>query len=279
MSVQFSLIKISKFRRFFRAVGDIQFPELLKRSGGHLVMLRHRHVRFSRCIFLLGHMRAGTTALSNILCSRDDVSGFGEAHVRYASRSAPGMLALSQIRQRVFEPSAYYLFDKVLHSHLDENANEAFFQAKAIFLTRKPEATIPSILNLFAQVDSPQYQTYQEAADYYTARIARLGELWSRFSPSHRVSMTYSDITGTPGAHLSALTDLLALNPPLANRYDPSDSPVRNGAGDPLVAGSLNKIVRRATSASSPDVLSVSEADALSRAQAAHAAFLAKVAG
>ena len=48
--------------------------------------------RFDRCLFLVGHMRCGSTALANVLCAHPSVSGYGETHVRYDRPSAPGAL-------------------------------------------------------------------------------------------------------------------------------------------------------------------------------------------
>ena len=91
--------------------------------------------RFDRCLFLVGHMRCGSTALANVLCAHPSVSGYGETHVRYDRPSAPGALILNQLRRGRWRPRATHLFDKLLHDDLDATPPPAFFTARAIFVT------------------------------------------------------------------------------------------------------------------------------------------------
>ncbi len=66
--------------------------------------------RFETSLFLIGHMRCGSTALSAILCSRPDTSGYGEAHIAYTDRAALGVLALNQMRRGAWTGSATTLY-------------------------------------------------------------------------------------------------------------------------------------------------------------------------
>lgn len=199
--------------------------------------------RFENCIFMIGHMRCGTTALSNILCSRPEVSGYGEAHVNYGSAAAPGVLILNQIRRRAWKPAATHLFDKILHSAYDRDASPGFFSARAIFICRSPEASIGSIVKLFQRVGDAQYATRDAASAYYAGRVEAMLRLWERFPATHRVALTYEALRANPELQLNRLSNLLGFDPPLANSYSSHRASSAPGAGDPFTAPGFSSII------------------------------------
>ncbi|MFT3972926.1 MAG: sulfotransferase [Amaricoccus sp.] len=209
-------------------------PAFAKRLAGTGLGLAP-HARHDRCLFLLGHMRCGSTALSNVLCAHPEISGYGESHVDHGAPSAPGRLVLNQIGAGRWKPAARHLFDKVLHDHLDAGVPPAFFAGRAIFLTRAPEPSIASILALFASLGNREYPDPASAAAYYTTRLARLAALWDGFPPERRLALRHETLIADPDAALARLTGFLALERPLTNAY--RASPTRPGAGDPLAAG------------------------------------------
>ncbi len=204
--------------------------------------------RFDRCIFMLAHMRCGSTALSNILCSRPDISGYGEAHIRYDTPNALGGLVVNQARRGGWSPGARYLFDKILHSRHDAEATPAFFQSRAIFVLRAPDPTILSIHRLYAKLGRDEYGTHALAADYYTSRVAALSALWERFAPGNRIGLTHEALIADPEAALHRISTWLDLSPPLENRYQSKTASRRGGAGDPLKSGAFSRIERGAVS-------------------------------
>lgn len=243
-------------------------PAFAKRLAGTGLGLAP-HARHNRCVYLLGHMRCGSTALSNVLCAHPAISGHGESHIDHGAPAAPGRLILNQIGAGRWKPGARFLFDKILHDRLDVDVPTAFFTGRAIFLTRSPAPAIASILALFASLDSHDYPDPASAAAYYTARLARLSELWDRFPPERRLALRHESLVAAPEAALARLTGFLALCPALRNAY--CASPTRPGAGDPL-AGHRNRI---AAADPSPRHVAFSP-DELAAAEAAHAAFIAR---
>lgn len=206
-----------------------------KRSAGWLIGHSMPRYRYRNCLFVLAHMRCGSTALANILCSRPDVSGYGEAHVRHDGQGALGRLALNQMRRGGWKPRASHLFDKILHSRHDEAAPPDFFQARAIFLVRRPGDAIRSISSLFA--GRREYATLAEAADYYVERVEALQTLWPRFPPERRIGLTHEALLTDPERALAAISARLGFSPPLENRYVSLSASRRGGGGDPLVSG------------------------------------------
>ena len=224
-----------------------------KRSTGWLLSRTVPHYRYPNCLFILAHMRCGSTALSNVLCSRPDVSGYGEAHVTHDSTAAPGLLALNQLRRGGWKPRADCLFDKILHSRHDQSAPPEFFEARAIFLVRRPGDAIHSIVRLFAGLGRAEYQTYEEATQYYVERVTALAALWDRFSGQRRIGFTHETLLASPDRALAAISRQLSFCPPLENRYVSLAASRRGGGGDPLQSGNHTRIQSDPSATGVPD--------------------------
>jgi hypothetical protein len=221
----------------------------IKATAGQIIGAVNPQCRYDRAIFILAHMRCGSTALSNVLCSRPDVSGYGEAHVRYADTASLGRLVVNQALRKAWKPGARYLFDKILHNRHDAAAPPAFFTTRAIFMARDPDPAIRSIRSLFAVRGKTEYQTDDDAALYYAQRLDRLLHLWPQFAPDRRVALTHSDLVTRTDAVLAQISDRLAIRPVLENRYVSPAASRRGGGGDPTASGAHQRIVARAPDA------------------------------
>lgn len=220
-------------------------PDPIKRVGGRLFAAFQPQCRFDKTVFLLGHMRCGSTALSHVICGHPAISGYGEAHIDYAVPGALGILALNQRRRQAWKPQASRLFDKILHNRYDAATGPAFFTSTAIFVVREPAPTIRSIRQLFREIGSDEYATDALAADYYLERLATLARLWARFPEDRRIGCSYETMVAQPGQTVDAISDCLGLNPPLENAYDAAGKVARRGAGDPLAAHLHSRIEHR----------------------------------
>jgi hypothetical protein len=199
--------------------------------------------RYERALFIIGHMRCGSTALSNVLCSRDDVSGYGESHIRHWQPGALGWLVLKQWRRGQWKPRAGHLLDKILHSYFDVEAGPEFFTARAIFMVRSPAEAIPSIRKLYAAIGANQYRSDDEAASYYVSRLRTMLELWERFPPARRTGVSHDALTSDPDGELARIGRQLGLNPPLTNTYRRPRAIAEAGVGDPLSSHKFDRIV------------------------------------
>ncbi|MCJ2183524.1 sulfotransferase [Novosphingobium sp. 1949] len=213
-----------------------------KRGLGWLAGRAFAQCSYANCLFVLAHMRCGSTALSNVICSRPDISGYGETHVRHDGPDAPGRLAVNGLRRGGWRVSAPYQFDKILHSRLDRTAPPAFYDARAIFVVRQPEATIPSIVRLFAKLGRNEYRTQAEAADYYIERVGALAAMWHRFPAERRIGLTHGALLADPDAQLARISRALAIDPPLENTYRSHAASRRGGGGDPYVSARHSRI-------------------------------------
>jgi hypothetical protein len=217
-------------------------PAGLKRSAGRAIAALDPRCRYANCLFLLGHMRCGSTALSNILVSRPDVSGYGEAHVAYRTPSSPGELLLNQRRRGGHKPGARLFFDKILHDRYDAAPDPGFFDARAIFVARAPDEAILSIHSLFETLGSGEYGSDAAAAAYLAGRLETLLALWPRFVPERRLAFTHAAIVADPDAALTRLSAFVGFEPPLANSYAAGERKSA-GAGDPINAHRFTQIM------------------------------------
>ena len=213
-----------------------------KRAAGWLISRSAPRYRYDNCLFVLAHMRCGSTALSNVLCSRAEISGYGEAHVAYRDRESLGQLALNQLRRGGWKPGAAFQFDKILHSRHDLAVPREFFDARAIFVIRRPDEAIASIVRLFAGRERNEYASAEQAAAYYVERLARLEALWPRFPAHRRIGATHRELVGDPDGTLARISGRLGFDPPLANRYVSPPASRRGGGGDPAVSGQHTRI-------------------------------------
>lgn len=216
-------------------------PEKLKQLASAVVAQTAPQCRYASTLFLLGHMRCGSTAVSNILVSRRDVSGYGEAHVAYSDENALGRLLINQWRRGGWKPGADWLFDKILHDRYDAKAKDEFFLSRALFVARAPEDSVRSIRALFANLRSTEYDSDEKAGRYLAARMTTLLGLWERFPPDRRLALTHASIIADPECAVSRLSDFTGFNPPLVNRYD-AGRVMGEGAGDPMQAHRFQRI-------------------------------------
>jgi hypothetical protein len=214
-------------------------------STGSVLRVIDRRLVFRNCIFMLAHMRCGSTALSHVLCANPDISGYGEAHVPYRTERDVAHLAVKCRYFRGWKKGAPFLFDKILWNHLDIEADESFMQARAVFMCRNPADTIASILNLATRDAYMSRFDLDRAASYYERRLTRLIDLWERFDDSRKIGFRYSEVVSDPDTVLSAISAALALGTPLANRYERTQPKGRVGTGDPLDADRLTGLVAK----------------------------------
>lgn len=236
-----------------------QRTSVVKTALGTAVAMVNPQCRFDRCLFVIGHMRCGSTALSHILCSRPEISGYGEAHIAYRSRAALGVLVVNQWRRKAWKPGARHLFDKILHTRYDDVPSAGLSDAHALFVARDPETTIRSIRTLFARIGSDEYATDAAAADYYIERMRAMLSMWAQFAAPRRIAFTHAQLTGDPQRLLDRISHMLDLAPQLENRYSIATGPIGRGAGDPLVSHRHDRIVpqQQATSVAGTEPLAI----------------------
>lgn len=183
-------------------------------------------------IYLLSHMRAYTSLAGHILGSHPQINGYYEMHLSYEDAAALDKQRELFQQSDVLKPNSRYLFDKLLHNDyrlLPERLGPA--EIKVLISLAEPEHTIKSIVHLFAQKPVEDlYASPVEAAKYYIARVQALAD-FAQANPGY----FYFDAElwqRAPAQLLPRLTEWLALDSPLSERYQTFSQTGKAGKGD-----------------------------------------------
>ena len=225
--------------------------------------------RYQGAILVLSHMRSATTALSNVLCSHSDVSGYGETHVAHIRGSGIGQVLVNQVIRRAWKPRASHLFDKILHDRLDKTPTPDFYKARAIFIARAPRPSILSIQKLAETTAMKEYLGAEAAATYYEQRLQTLIAHWHRFPQTQRFGLTAEQLFDDPDGQIAKLADWIKLTPQLENQYVSHKATQVGGGGDPTQSAKFTRIEPRPAPPDLSPVMSVS-ADLSDRCLAAY---------
>ena len=198
-------------------------------------------------IFLLSHMRAYTSLLGHILGSHPQINGYYEMHLSYASADDLARQVQLYAQQDTLKPGSRFLFDKLLHNDYVLERDALHLQGETVLLAlRRPEPTLKSIINLFAQKNTHEpYANPAEATQYYVERLQALAE----FSRQYPQGYQYFDaelIRTDTETTLATLSQWLELDSPLSAHYQRFAKTGVAGAGDTSVAISSGKVISEA---------------------------------
>lgn len=196
-------------------------------------------------LFVLGHMRSGSSLLVHILTSHKKIKGYGETHINYKDKKDFGFCAANICRYlRDFSIKEEYILDKVLHKwYLEDKTILSKECVKVIFMLRSPDEALSSIVrNMdFVEGVDEAYQRYEKQIEWMQAMARRL--------PSRKWSyVTYSDLTQRTETVFSRLESLLGLDTPLPERYEKNRYTGTSGIGDPgphIEAGYIKRNIDR----------------------------------
>lgn len=171
-------------------------------------------------VFLLSHMRALTSLTGHILGSHPRISGYSELHLDYADAHALDAQRAALLANDGIKPQSRYLFDKLLHNDyrlLPDRLGAT--PLKILVALREPEASLRSIVHLFARKPDPdRYASPLAAAHYYVSRLNAL----AGFCRATTRPYFYFDadvLRRAPATLLPGLASWLELDTPLSERY------------------------------------------------------------
>jgi hypothetical protein len=178
-----------------------------------------------KVLFILSHMRSGSSLLAHILSSNPTIRGYGETHIQYASE-----LDFKQLILKVYLRAAEfrhvedlqnltmhhrYILDKVLHNN--KFLDHAFLSSahvSSIFLLREPARSIASILDL-----KPHW-TEDTALDYYVGRLNMLSTYAELInSPSKTFFVTYEQLLNATPLALQGIQQFLGVKHSFSEHY------------------------------------------------------------
>lgn len=206
------------------------------------LLLRSPLLSFGRYqnLFLISHMRARTSLLSHILGSHEEIAGYYEQHIARWKRASDLRLRASLLEERLVTPRTRYLFDKVLHDHLDPAPAAS---AVRVILLRQPETTVQSIIRMGLKRGT-KWQDEQEAVTYYCNRLQQILQKAQRCSQPQALIIS-EDIVDRPDAVLQELSSFLKLGTWLNAQYDSFEKTGQAVSGDPSGAIQAGRILRR----------------------------------
>jgi Sulfotransferase family len=194
-------------------------------------------------IFVVGHMRAGSTLLSLILLTHEAITGGGERNRVYRTPFDLDWLALNvRWMHRSFRRRYRYMVDQINHSHFTPDPQLLNHpRLRILFLIREPVATVSSILRLTAEF----YELWplQRAVDYYVERLTTLTHYAHAIQePAHALALTYDDLIGQSAQTFEKLRQFLALDTGFSETY--TLQRFTGSRGDPTALIKQGHIVR-----------------------------------
>jgi hypothetical protein len=200
--------------------------------------------RPEKFIFILSHMRSGSTLLTHLLVSNPAICGYGETRTRYFSRRQFGILTgkvLYTLRRESGSSGKRYVLDKLLHDRfIGPDSVEALCGAdvKIIFLLREPLGALGSLVDRLRHTEA-------HALDYYLRRLDMLQKYGNTLTPKIScVALTYDQLLHRTENIFRLLEHFLELDCSLMETYRILPTTGVRRVGDPSPKIRAGKIVR-----------------------------------
>lgn len=191
-----------------------------------------------RYVYVLGHMRSGSTLLAHILANHSDFAGAGEMHISYRTAADLKCLVLKTcefLHRPILRKK--YIIDQINHDYLTNEVLNSEKLHKCIILLRKPEATLKSMMKLSVWQE-------KDALEYYVKRLQTLTR-YGLLLRERAMLVEYDDLIDHTDQTLSALTRFLGLDTPLTPNYATHRMTGRvAGYGDPSSNIKTGRIIR-----------------------------------
>lgn len=240
-------------------------------------------------LFILGHMRSGSTLLVHLLANHPQVLGYGETHITYRRREDLLRLAINvQIARRAWTIPQRYVLEKILH---DRHTPELGLLASAtgarfLVLIRAARPTLSSMVQLWGDGEQPgtrgplgtaeggaNLRTVADYTSYYIDRLDTLAAQAEQLGPRAALLLRYEDLLQHTRPTLDAVQDFLGLTSPIDEAYRTLRTTGQRGVGDSSERIRSGTIRRDATQGPVVEL----PPELLTEAEAAHAACLTRL--
>ncbi|HLO85498.1 MAG TPA: sulfotransferase domain-containing protein [Nostocaceae cyanobacterium] len=194
-----------------------------------------------RVIFILSHMRSGSSLFTHILNSNPEIIGYGETHLKYTSESDVKQLLFKVYKTlRKMQMSHKYILDKILHNHkiLEEKLLTSD-SLHTIFLVREPQRTLASILNI-----KPHWSE-EKALNYYIERLLTLEKYAKLINNKDRTLwLDYDQIVNNSNSVFRELQNFLGTKTGFSEEYEVLKTTGTKGIGDSSENIKVGRIIR-----------------------------------
>ncbi len=217
-----------------------------------------------KVLFILSHMRSGSSLLTHILISNPAIQGYGETHIRYQaeadlkrllfnvylhSQQFTNLKDLAKLRM-----NQTYILDKILHDH--KLANKRLLELDNfyfIFLIREPTRTLMSML------DHKPHWNEENAINYYSQRLSTLSEYAEIINSKQKSFMlTYNQLIENSDLVFKSLQNFLKTPEVFSESYQVLETTGMRNVGDfkeKIRSGRIIKQPRKLDFSISPHVL------------------------
>jgi len=197
--------------------------------------LQGRHYQY---IFLLAHMRSGSTLLSHILGGNPEFDGSGESHLTYRTAADLPKLAVAICqRERKLSPKAgaKYLVDQINYNEfLTDEVLASPLIPRFVFLIRPPGPSLESMMSRFKWPENIAY-------DYYRERLKMLIR-YSQLVHERSILIEYDNLVDRSEETLAALTNFIGVREPFRPSFEATKATARSA--DPSDNMWSGKIIR-----------------------------------
>ncbi len=182
-------------------------------------------IRPTKFLFVVGHMRSGSTLLTHILNSNPDISGYGETHTPYETSEDVDRLVYEVLPTLRKVRLTTYVMDKVLNDYLQ--CKEIFHRADCyfLFLIRDPVSSIRSMMRQFptwfsdTAIDRNTLQL--RATERYNDRLEMIRSHTMEVGDESRtVFLTYDQLLYDTTRVFNLIEQVLELQVPLRENYN-----------------------------------------------------------
>ncbi len=191
-----------------------------------------------KVIFILSHMRSGSSLLTHLLISNPEIKGYGETHIQYEgddniksliykiyfhNQQFTNLKDLGKLRM-----NHTYILDKLLH---DKKLLNKDFLSKDnfyfIFLIREPQRSLVSMLD-----HKPHWQQ-EDAMNYYCQRLSTLSEYAKIINDQNRsIALTYTQLIDQTELVFKALQKFLRTDQGFSENYQVLNTTGKRNIGD-----------------------------------------------
>ena len=223
--------QVERMRQYFRDLKNNladNYYQFRIHTHQNPYQIRFREKPF-RILFILSHMRSGSSLLTHLLNANPEIIGYGETHIKYSSE-----LDFKTLMFKVYwtikdyQMNHKYVLDKVLHNHKfladDFLVSE---QVSSIFLIREPQRTLASILEI-----KPHWSE-EKALNYYQERLEIL-ENYAKLINNKKQSffITHEQLINQTDVVFNGLKKFLETQESFSEQYETLTTTGRKGIGD-----------------------------------------------
>lgn len=203
----------------------------------HAALSEHKY----RYVFVLAHVRSGSTLLSHILASNPQFAFAGESYLTYTTPHDLQQLIVETC-QRLHKIwlSAPYIVDQINHAYISHEILNSPLVDRCVILIRQPEATLKSAIVTPGAPGMPGMPE-KEALDYYVNRLDELVE-YGVLLKDRALLIEYDDLVDRHQEILAALTDFFGTTQPFEATY--RKHRLTGHIGDPSINIKAGHIIR-----------------------------------